>query len=273
MFLPPPVHWSFDPIAFSIGPLAVHWYGICWGLAFFCADAVVRRMLRSIGRDDVDVGALIACALFGTIVGARLAHCFFYDPQFYLAHPLKIFAIWEGGMASHGGAAGLIVALAWGAPRYAPGLPLLTLLDATTISAAIGGAVIRGANFLNSEILGNPTDGSWGVIFDRIDPLPRIPVQLFEAAAYIVIAALLLLAHRWAKALTRPGTMTGLFLALVFGARAVLETWKTPQAAYESGGGLSVGQWLSVPFVVLGVALVARALARPPTTWPRRAGA
>lgn len=258
MAFPPVVHWNVDPVALALGPLQIHWYGICWGLAFLAADFGVRRRLASIGRADVDVSALVIAALLGTVVGARLAHCLFYDPAFYLSHPLRILAIWEGGMASHGGAIGLIATVAWGAPRYAPGLAPLTLLDAAAPAAALGGAIIRGANFLNSEIVGNPTSGHWGVVFDRVDALPRHPVQLYEAAAYLLVLAVLRVAAR-RGALARPGELTGLFLVLVFSARAVIEIWKTPQAAYEAGQAITVGQWLSVPFVLLGLVLLVRA--------------
>ena len=214
---------------------------------------LTRRLLVRVGRADVDVSSLMIVTLFGTIIGARLAQCLFYEPAFYLAHPLKILAIWEGGMASHGGAVGFVVAIAWGARRYAHGLPLLTLLDVVSLPSAIGGAIVRVANFLNSEIIGVPTSGSWGVVFDRIDQLPRIPIQLFEAATYVLVAIFLFWQRRHRDALTYPGRLTGWFIVLVFGSRAVLECWKVPQAAYETGDIVSVGQWLSIPFVLIGL--------------------
>lgn len=254
------LHWNFDPIALSIGSIQIHWYGICWAIAFLGGELSVRRRLASQGWGGIDVSTLVVFALAGTIIGARLAHCFFYDPSFYLTHPLKILAIWEGGMASHGGAVGLIAALAWALPRYASGMPLLVLLDATTFAAAFGGALIRFANFLNSEIVGNPTSGEWGVVFERVDGLARHPVQLYEAIAYLLVLLVLkTVAHREVGN-THRGLLTGLFLSLVFGARAVIELWKTPQAAYEAGNWITVGQWLSVPFVLLGVVLVLAAI-------------
>jgi prolipoprotein diacylglyceryl transferase len=258
--VPPILHWNFDPIALSFGPFQLHWYGICWGVAFIAGEFSVRSRLASMDWKDVDVSTLAVYALLGTIIGARLAHCFFYDPAFYLRNPLKILAVWEGGLASHGGAFGLIAALAWAVPRHARGLPLLTLLDATTFAAAFGGALIRFANFLNSEIIGNPTSGAWGVVFERVDPLPRHPVQLYESAAYLLVLVLLrFVAHR-NDGLRSRGLLTGLFLAFIFGARAVIECWKTPQASYEAGQWISVGQWLSVPFVLLGVSLIVSAV-------------
>lgn len=260
MHVVPILHWNFDPIALSIGSFQLHWYGICWGIAFMAAEPSVRRRLALMDWTDVDVTTLVVYALLGAIVGARLVHCFFYDPVFYLRYPLKILAVWEGGLASHGGALGMIVALAWAVRRHARGLPLLSLLDATTFAAAFGSALVRFANFLNSEIVGNPTSGAWGVVFDRVDPLPRHPVQLYESVAYLLVLVLLRFVARRHDGLRRRGLLTGLFLALVFGARTVIECWKTPQASYEAGQWISVGQWLSVPFVLLGVALIVAAV-------------
>lgn len=257
------IRWAFDPIAFQIGPVAIHWYGLCWMLAFLQGQFLAQHFLRAMGRSDVDAGSLLMVAILGTVVGARLGHCLFYDPAFYLAHPLKILAVWEGGLASHGGAVGLVVALSWAAPRYAPGLPLASLLDAVAIPSAIGGAIIRCANFLNSEIVGLPTDGNWGVVFERVDALPRYPVQLFEAACYLAIALVLWAWQRRRATWTARGQLTGIFLALVFLARIGLERMKTPQASYEAGLSFTVGQWLSVPFVLAGLFMIWRSILTP----------
>lgn len=253
------VRWDFNSIAVSLGPVQIHWYGIFWCVAFLSAEFYVRRLFSSIGRRDVDVSGLIVSSLLGTIVGARLGHCFFYDPWFYFAQPLKILAIWEGGMASHGGAVGFIGALALTAPRHASGVPFLTLLDVAAIPAAFGAALIRIANFLNSEIIGSQTSGQWGVVFERVDAMPRHPVQLYEATTYLAILIVLRVLASRDAALIRRGYLTGTFLSLVFSARAVLEIWKSPQAAYEMGNSISVGQWLSVPFALLGAVLMIRA--------------
>lgn len=254
------IHWVFDPIALRIGPLSLHWYGMLWAAAFILGEVIASRQLHAVGRADVDVSSLTALALLGTIVGARLAHCFFYDPAYYLSHPLKILAVWEGGLASHGGAVGLIAVLAWATPRFAKGLPLLTLLDVVALPATIGGALIRFANFLNSEIVGVPVaSGRWGVVFESIDPVPRHPAQLYEALCYSVIAVVLWALARREGIWQRRGELTGWYLVLVFGARALVEIWKTPQAAYERGQPISVGQWLSLPFIALGLWLIVRA--------------
>ncbi|MDR2155157.1 MAG: prolipoprotein diacylglyceryl transferase [Burkholderiaceae bacterium] len=250
------IHFSFDPVALQLGPIAIRWYGLCWMLAFLQANYLAGRMLARLGRRDIDVSGLTVAALFGTIVGARLAHCLFYDPAFYLSHPLKIFALWEGGMASHGGAVGFLFAIAWAAKKYAKGLPLLTLLDVVSLPASFGGAIVRIANFLNSEILGLPTSGEWGVVFYRVDQLPRIPIQLFEAIAYGLVGIFLYWQYYRRNSLSHPGRLMGWFFVLVFGFRAILEPWKMPQAAYEVGDVVSVGQWLSVPFILIGIFFV-----------------
>jgi prolipoprotein diacylglyceryl transferase len=182
----------------------------------------------------------------------------FYDPRYYFAHPIDIFKIWEGGLASHGGTVGILVALylytrRTGGPRY------LWLLDRVAIPTALGGFFIRLGNFFNSEIVGTPTSGWWGVVFDRVDQVPRYPVQLFEAVAYLLIFFFLLWAYARRQAETRNGWFIGLFLILVFSARFLLEFVKTPQAEYEAGFVLTVGQLLSVPFIIAGVVLVLRA--------------
>lgn len=253
---PPLLHWSPSPVALHLWVLNIHWYGLCWMAAFLLADVMARRMFKAIGRPDVDVSLLLTYAFAGTLIGARLAHCLIYDPIYYLSHPLKILTIWEGGLASHGGAVGLIIGAMLGVRRLAQPMALTTLLDVAAVPAALGGALVRIGNFINSEIVGNPTGGPFGVVFDRVDPLPRHPVQLYESAAYLVIFAILALMFRRRPSRAGTGLLSGVFLTTVFTARILLEHWKTPQAAYEAGLAVSAGQLLSLPFVVLGAVLI-----------------
>ena len=250
-------HSQFNPVAFAIGPLTIHWYGIAFALTFVFGEWAVRQLLICEQRSDIDTGNLTLYAMFGTILGARIVHCAFYDPQYYLANPLKVIAVWEGGLASHGGVLGLILGLAMASQKLAPG-SLVLLLDRTTIPAALGGAFVRLANFVNSEILGRPTGGLFGVIFDAVDQIPRHPVQLYEAAAYLALGALLFVLYQRTTASQTPGRLTGVFLLGVFGARLLLEIFKAPQASYEGDMILSVGQLLSVPFIGLGLILALR---------------
>jgi prolipoprotein diacylglyceryl transferase len=249
--------WNADPVAVAIGPLSIHWYGLLFAAAFLVGTQIMGRMFVREGRDKNDLDSLLGFVVVGALVGARLGHCLLYDPAYYLANPLDILKIWEGGLASHGGVIGILVAVG----LFARGrdIPFWWLLDRIAVPAALGGAFIRMGNFMNSEIVGMPTIAPWAVIFARVDDLPRHPVQLYEAVAYLVIFALLYTAWRADGVRGRQGLLSGLFLALVFTARFALEFFKTPQAAYEAGSFLTVGQWLSVPCILAGLWLVARA--------------
>jgi phosphatidylglycerol:prolipoprotein diacylglycerol transferase len=251
-------HWDVNPIIVQVGPLAVRWYGLFFATAFLVGSWIMRGIYQREGTDPASLDRLFLYMPVGAVLGARLGHVLLYDPQYYFTHPLESVKIWEGGLASHGGAVGVLLALYFvtrrpGSPRY------LWLLDRVTIPTALGGALIRAGNFFNSEIVGTPTTGRWGIIFDRVDPLPRHPVQLYEALAYALIFLVLRGAYSRRGPTLRDGWLLGLFLILVFGARFLCEFVKTPQAAYEVGFALTVGQLLSLPCIVAGFCLFARA--------------
>ena len=249
--------WNADPIAVTIGPLSIHWYGLLFAAAFIVGLQIMSRMFVREGRDKNDLDSLLGFVVIGALVGARLGHCLLYDPNYYLSKPLEILKIWEGGLASHGGVVGTLLAV-WAFARTRT-YPFLWLLDRIAVPAALGGAFIRLGNFMNSEIVGMPTIAPWAVIFERVDPLPRHPVQLYESAAYVLIFVLLFLAYRVGEVRGRQGLLSGLFLILVFAARFALEFFKTPQAVYEQDYFLTVGQWLSVPCILGGMWLLVRA--------------
>ncbi len=249
--------WNIDPVIVNIGPLTLGWYGLFFAGGFFIGLNLMQWIYRREGRPTAELDRILWFVLIGTLIGMRLVHCLFYEPEYFLAHPLEILKIWQGGYASHGGALGLLLAVflycrAPGRPKY------LWLLDRLAIPAVLAGAFIRIGNFFKSEIIGIPTDSLFGVIFERVDPLPRHPVQLYEAFAYLAIFVVLLQLYRRTR-VTADGTLTGLYLILVFAARFALEFFKTAQATYEDGYAISVGQFLSVPFVIVGVILVVRA--------------
>ena len=253
-----PFHWDVNPILVQVGPLAVRWYGVFFATAFLVGSWIMQWIYRREGANPASLDRLFLYMPLGAVLGARVGHVLFYDPHYYVTHPLDIVKIWEGGLASHGGAVGIFIALYLLARR--PGSPpYLWLLDRVAIPTALGGAFIRLGNLFNSEIVGTPTSGWWGVVFDRVDPLPRHPVQLYEAAAYGLIFLMLLGVYLRFGPTVRPGLLLGLFLLLVFSARFLLEFVKTPQAEYEAGFVLTVGQLLSIPFIVAGFALIARA--------------
>jgi phosphatidylglycerol:prolipoprotein diacylglycerol transferase len=248
--------WTFSPILFSIGPVTIRWYGVLFVSAFLLGQSLLSRMFASEGVAKERAQELLVHALLGAIVGARLAHCLFYDPAYYLAHPLAILRIWEGGLASHGGVVGTFLGVWLASRKFRPRLPLIWILDRVAIPSALGAALIRVANFLNSEIVGVPTSGNWGVVFTAVDQLPRHPVQAYEAIAYAITGLILWSMYRRLGRNTPQGLLIGWLLVLVFAARFFLETWKVPQAAYETGQMLSVGQYLSLPFIATGVAAI-----------------
>jgi len=179
-----------------------------------------------------------------------------YDPAYYLSHPLKILAVWEGGLASHGATLGIILALYLYRRKY--GDSYFWLLDRVSIPTALAGALIRIGNFFNSEILGIPSEQPWAVVFARIDPLPRHPVQLYEAACYLLIYGISLAIYK--KHADKPGFVFGCFISMLFSVRFVLEYFKTEQAMYDTGVMFTTGQLLSVPFVLAGIGCIVWAM-------------
>ncbi|WP_299795491.1 prolipoprotein diacylglyceryl transferase [uncultured Shewanella sp.] len=246
--------WNIDPVLISFMGLKVHWYGALFATAIACGFQVMKRIYIKEGLDVDSLDNLLIYCVIGIIVGARLAHCFFYDPAYYFSHPLKIFAIWEGGLASHGGGLGAILALFYYHKKVK--MPFLYLLDRLAIATAIFGFFVRMANFMNSEILGVPTNAPWAIIFERVDMLPRHPAQLYEAVAYLAIFIALVAIYKYTKMKQKEGAIFGLFLCLVFGARFAIEFVKVKQAAYAGDWVMSAGQMLSIPFLVVGIALL-----------------
>jgi phosphatidylglycerol:prolipoprotein diacylglycerol transferase len=258
IILPAILHWNMDPELFRLGPLAVRWYGLLFMTAFLVGFWLMGRVYRREQRALEDLDSLLIWTMAGTVIGARLGHCLFYDPLWYLSHPLQILFVWKGGLASHGAAVGIILST-WLFSRRHPDQPLLWLLDRIVVVVALSGLWIRLGNFFNSEILGLPTERPWAVVFERIDLLPRHPVQLYEAISYGLIFVLLfgLLERHWRTMV--PGQLLGLFLMAVFGMRFLLEFFKTQQTDFILPGPLSMGQWLSLPAVAAGLWLILRA--------------
>lgn len=250
------IHWSFNPVLATIGPFSIHWYGVLFVSAFLMARTFMARIFRSEDVPPEHAERLLYYALGGAVVGARLAHCLFYDPAYYLSEPMAIFRVWEGGLASHGGMVGILMGLWLGARRLEPRLSFLWLIDRVSIPAALGAVFVRVANFINSEIVGNPTYASWGVVFESVDGVARHPVQLYEATAYLMTFLALYLCYRKLGRNPPQGLLFGLFLTLVFSSRVLIEFCKAPQAAYDATEALSTGQYLSIPMAMIGGALV-----------------
>lgn len=240
------------------------WYGFFFALGFFAGYLILVRLLRRYFKDSPESAPKLAeqmllYVIFGAIIGARLGDVLFYQNWFDLVrHPLSIIAVWEGGLASHGGAIGILVGL-WLFARKKK-IPFWTAVDFTVIPAAIAAVFIRIGNFFNQEILGTPTSVPWGVLFlhpaDGGAIVPRHPVQLYEAGAYLLIFVALVLHWRRQPPFQRKGELTGLFLMSVFTVRFLIEFLKVEQSVYLTHDSiLTMGQWLSIPFIILGVSL------------------
>lgn len=259
------LRWDVDPTIFRLGPLAPRWYGLLFALGFLIGFYLMQRVFRREDKPVQDLDFLLLYLLGGTVIGARLGHVLFYAPGYYLLRPLEIIAIWEGGLASHGGLIGVLLAI-WLYCRRRDDQPFVWLLDRLAAPVALTGALIRLGNFFNSEILGVPTDRAWGVVFERaararadIEAVPLHPVQMYESISYALIAALLWTLYGRYGEDTPNGLLVGLFMTLIFGVRIVLETFKREQAHFEVGMPLSMGQLLSIPAVLLGLWLLWRA--------------
>jgi prolipoprotein diacylglyceryl transferase len=244
-------HWGIDPVLFHLGPLQIRWYGLLFVGGLFLGLEVLRWIYRREGRDPRILDSLLIYMIVGIVVGARLAHTLIYEPDYFLAHPVEILYVWHGGLASHGGMLGAIVA-AWLFCRKHHE-SLLWLLSRLTIPGTLVAASVRIGNFFNSEILGLPTQVPWAVVFTRVDTLPRHPVQLYEAAGYLLTFLVLLAIYLRVRPETATRILPGTFLILLFGIRFVLEYFKTEQADYVTGLPFTVGQLLSLPLIFLGV--------------------
>ncbi|MEE9139669.1 MAG: prolipoprotein diacylglyceryl transferase [Alphaproteobacteria bacterium] len=255
---------DIDPIAIEIGPLAIRWYALAWIAGFifgwrYCL-MLARRSPWKITRDHID--DFLVWAIIATMVGGRLGYVLFYNPGYYLDHPLQIFAVWRGGMAFHGAIIGLVVAMAIFARRR--GLRFLAFGDIIVAAGPIGILLGRIANFINGELFGRPTDVPWAVVFPRGGEVPRHPSQIYEAGLEGLVLFILLwvLATR-ARALDRPGLVGGAFLVGYALARGTVELFRAPDAHIGFlPGGTTLGQWLTVPMLAFGLYLVARALRR-----------
>lgn len=252
--------WSVDPVLLEVnlgglGHLQVRWYGAFFATAFLFGYAVIARFFRKEGKPAQDIDKLLFTMVFGTIVGARLGHCLFYEPDYYLSRPIEIIMVWHGGLASHGAFIGVLLSLYYYS-RSRPDQSFLWLTDRVSLAVPLGGALIRLGNLFNSEILGKPTEGIWGVVFTRFDRLPRHPTQVYESLSYLVVAVVLFYLVRRFRALDYRGLIFGSMMVLIFGVRFVIEFTKEFQTNFESDLPLTMGQLLSIPVVIFGVFLI-----------------
>ncbi len=267
------IYQGLDPIAFSLGPLVVRWYGLAYVLGFVCAAAIIYFVAKrwKLGMSEDNLLTLMVCAIVGVVLGARIGYVLFYGDGYYLSHPLEILAFNQGGMSFHGGLVGLLIGGAVAARMTR--IPFLTLADLGSIAAPIGLFFGRCANFVNGELWGAPTDGPLGVVFGgAAGMMPRHPSQLYEA----VLEGLVIFCVLFALSRKRPprpqGTFLGAFLVLYGIFRFLIEFVREPdvQLGYLWGGWLTMGQVLSAPLIVAGIALlIYAARTRHPQEGPR----
>jgi len=249
------IHWSVNPEIFP-GFLPVRWYGLLFAAAFFFGYLVLIRIFR---HEKLPVSLLDQLALYvfiATIIGARLGHVMFYEPAYFLSDPLSVFKIWQGGLASHGAAIGILIAI-WLFSRKNK-KSYFWVLDRLVIVVALGGFFIRMGNLMNSEIYGHVTTLPWGFIFTSEDEMPRHPTQIYEGLSYLAIFAYLLWYYWHKDGKPKPGFIFGMFLILLFAVRFLIEFVKEPQVTFETNMALNMGQLLSLPFIIAGLVIVFR---------------
>ncbi|MDE7179714.1 MAG: prolipoprotein diacylglyceryl transferase [Muribaculaceae bacterium] len=268
--------WNADPVLFTLGPLAVRWYSLAFAVGFVVGYNIVARMFRHEGAPEKWLGSLLTYVVIATIIGARLGHVFFYEWDYYSVHPEKIWRIWEGGLASHGGTIAIILALfiwSWVVSKK----PASWVFDKIVVAIALVGGLIRLGNLMNSEIYGGPTDLPWGFVFVRDgQTIPAHPTQIYEALCYFILFGVLMWMYWNKNAEERPWLITGIFFIWVFGSRFLIEYVKNVQVGSEyemiARYGMNLGQLLSIPFILLGIGLVIYAMRRPREhfTFPNR---
>ena len=253
------IHWHVNPVLFQVGGFALRWYSLLFVSGFFLGWYIFRWFFRREGIDEKLLDPLLYTLLIGTVVGARLGHCLFYQPDYYLGSWqgfLEIFMPWKGGLASHGGTIALLIAMAWFARHYGRknDFDFVWILDHLCIAVAFAGAFIRFGNLFNSEIYGDVTSLPWGFVFElRGETEPKHPTQLYEAFSYLILGFVLVWLYRHKLEKLYRGTFIGLFFIGCFGARFLIEFIKEPQVGFEEGMVLNMGQLLSIPFILLGV--------------------
>lgn len=260
--------WDANPVLID-SFVTIRWYGLMFAIGFWIGFNIVAKMFKHEGAPERWMGLLLIWVGVGTVVGARLGHVFFYAWDYYSEHPWKILATWEGGLASHGGAIGVIIAVIMFSIFTTKRSPLWTF-DRLVPAIALVGAMIRFGNLMNSEIYGHATTLPWGFMFVRSAEWHQMyegvachPTQIYESLCYLALFGLLMWMYWKKNAEQRPGLIFGTFLVGIFTPRFFIEFIKNNQEAFEQTMTLNMGQLLSIPFVLLGIGLIIYAMSRP----------
>ena len=245
--------WNFDPEIFRIGSFGPRYYGLLFAFGFLAGYQVMMYLYKKEGRDPEELSSLLFYSMLGTIIGARLGHVLFYEPTEFLANPLRVFMIWQGGLASHGGTIGITIGV-WLWWRKHRNVSMMWMADALAAPICFAAGCIRLGNFFNSEMIGHPApELPWAIVFKRIDDLPRHPAMLYEAALYFFLSIVLYSLWFAKKGKVRWGLPIGILFTAVFGGRIAIEFFKENQVDFENEMILNMGQLLSIPFVVIGL--------------------
>ena len=262
------VHWHVDPAILHIGNFELRWYSLLFVSGFILGWFIFSWFFDREKLDKKLLDPLLYTLLICTIVGARLGHCLFYQPDYYLGNWAgfwEIFMPWKGGLASHGGTIALILGMWWFAAHYGKkhDFDFVWLLDHLAITVAFAGAFIRFGNLFNSEIYGDVTNLPWGFIFEiRGETEPKHPTQLYEGFTYLLLGFALIALYKKKLDETYRGMFVGIFLTVCFGARFLIEFIKEPQVEFEESMVLNMGQLLSIPFILLGIGFIVYAYSR-----------
>lgn len=276
------ITWSWDPTLIMLGNIDIRWYGLMWAIAILAAERICNFTFKHEGLPPRTLESAFLWIVLGTFLGARIGHCLFYEPETYLPEPWRIITdIRDGGMASHGATIGILIGIWFFTKRNH--LPFIWGLDRIAIVAPLSGAIIRFGNLFNHEIVGYPTDLPWAFKFVRHDAyrafvdydgdvpaeilaeIPaRHPAQLYEALCYLITFAVILwVYYRKDVGRRRPGLLFGMAMIGIFLTRFFIEFCKERQVSFEDGMALDMGQWLSIPFILVGIAFIIYSLRRP----------
>lgn len=254
--------WNPDPVAFTLGPLTLRWYGLLYAVGFLIAVWLLNKMFKSEGCPDDWADRVFIWMVVAVIVGSRLGHVFFYDWAYYKDHIAEIFMVWKGGLASHGGTIAILIAVGL-LSKYMTHKNYFWLGDRLFIVCSMVAAFIRTGNLMNSEIYGCETDLPWGFKFVRdfpgvpIEDVPIChPTQIYEALAYLALFVVMMLLYWKTDSKDKTGFLTGLGFTWLFTARFLIEFIKNDQSEFEAGMVLNMGQLLSIPFIIFGIVML-----------------
>jgi len=260
------LNWDVNPVIVMItDSFPLKYYGALFASGLLLGYYIVRNIYKKENISLENLDSLLVYVIVGTILGARLGHCLFYEPDYFFKHPIEILLpiqkiggvykfVGFQGLASHGGTIGVLIAIILYSKKFK--VNFLWLLDRMAIGVPVTAAFIRFGNFMNSEIYGKPTNGNWGVVFQRDDLIPRHPTQLYEAFSYLLIFGILFFMFKSERIKQTKGIIFGCFLTLLFLARFIIEFFKENQEVFENNMLINMGQILSIPFILIGLTLI-----------------